>query len=115
MKQICLRRAASTVSTTAAAGGQWANVAFKRTWDTTAEGIRRLSGNSLVVRTQVYVACEILGYCQCLHVHVVYAKQHQECAIQCCPVCLHLSGTCQVGQLAIVHSTHNIITNWLNT
>lgn len=42
-------RAADKVSTTAAVGGQWANDAFKRTWDNTAEGIRRLSGNSLVV------------------------------------------------------------------
>lgn len=49
-----LCRAADKVSTTAAVGGQWANVAFKRTWDTTAEGIRRLTGNSLVVRCHTH-------------------------------------------------------------
>ena len=43
-------RAAEKVSTTAAVGGQWANVYFKKTVDTTAEGIRRLTGSSLAVR-----------------------------------------------------------------
>ncbi len=37
------------MSSTAAVGGQWANIYFKRTVDTTAEGIRRLTGTSLAV------------------------------------------------------------------
>lgn len=41
------REAAEKVSSTAAVGGQWANIYFKRTVDTTAEGIRRLTGTSL--------------------------------------------------------------------
>lgn len=42
-------RAADKVSSTAAVGGQWANIYFKRTVDTTAEGIRKLTGTTLAV------------------------------------------------------------------
>lgn len=53
-------RAAGRVSSTAAVGGQWANVYFKRTVDTTAEGIRRLTGTTLAVSTVVLHACQSL-------------------------------------------------------
>ena len=43
-------RAAGKVSSTATVGGQWANIYFKRTVDTTAEGIRKLTGSTLAVR-----------------------------------------------------------------
>ena len=51
-------RAAGRVSSTAAVGGQWANVYFKRTVDTTAEGIRRLTGTTLAVSTVVLLTCQ---------------------------------------------------------
>lgn len=49
-----LCRAAGKVSSTAAVGGQWANIYFKRTVDTTAEGLRKLTSITLAVCTSCH-------------------------------------------------------------
>ncbi|KAL3159116.1 hypothetical protein ABBQ32_011112 [Trebouxia sp. C0010 RCD-2024] len=45
--RLATSQAAGKVTSTAAVGGQWANTYFKRTVDTTAEGIRKLTGSTL--------------------------------------------------------------------